>query len=119
VSRIAGGIDPMTRTVQAEIDIPNPGHPLRPGMYATVSLAAGEDANVLVIPLAALVTVGDQHAVWVVTDNIAHQRPVTVGRAVGDQVEITSGLSDADLIVARGIDLVRDGGRVQGVPVGL
>ena len=119
VSRIAGGIDPMTRTVQAEIDIPNPGHPLRPGMYATVSLAAGEDANVLVIPLAALVTVGDQHAVWVVTDNIAHQRPVTVGRAVGDQVEITSGLSNADLIVARGIDLVRDGGRVQGVPVGL
>src|SRR6516162_3036802 len=119
VSRIAGGIDPMTRTVQAEIDIPNPGHPLRPGMYATVSLAAGEDANVLVIPLAALVSVGDQHAVWVVTDNIAHQRPVTVGRAVGDQVEVTGGLSDGDLIVARGVDLVRDGQRVQGVPVGL
>jgi len=119
VSRIAGGIDPMTRTVQAEIDIPNPGHLLRPGMYATVSLAAGEDANVLVIPLAALVSVGDQHAVWVVTDNVAHQRPVAVGRAVGDQVEVTAGLSDGDLVVAQGVDLVRDGQRVQGVPVGL
>jgi HlyD family secretion protein len=119
VSRIAGGIDPMTRTVQAEIDIPNPGHLLRPGMYATASLAAGEDTNVLVVPLAALVTVGDQRAVWVVTDNVAHQRPVGVGRPVGDQVEITSGLSDGDLIVARGVDLVRDGQRVQGVPVAL
>ena len=119
VSRIAGGIDPMTRTVEAEIDIPNPGHLLRPGMYATVSLATGEDTNVLVIPLASLVTVGDQHAVWVVTDNVAHQRPVAVGRAVGDQVEVTGGLSDGDLIVARGVDLVRDGQRVQGVPLGL
>ena len=119
VSRIAGGIDPMTRTVEAEIDIPNPGHLLRPGMYATVSLAAGEDTNVLVIPLASLVTVGDQHAVWVVTDNVAHQRPVAVGRAVGDEIEVTGGLSDGDLIVARGVDLVRDGQRVQGVPLGL
>jgi HlyD family secretion protein len=119
VSRIAGGIDPMTRTVQAEIDVPNPGHLLRPGMYAAVSLAAGEDTNVLVIPLAALTTVGDQHSVWVVTDNVAHQRSVTVGRAVGDQIEITGGLSDGDLIVARGVDLVREGQRVQGVPVGL
>src|SRR2546430_103458 len=57
VSRIAGGADPITRTVQVEIDIANPGQLLRPGMYATAQLSAGADKDVLVVPLGALVTV--------------------------------------------------------------
>jgi len=97
VSRIAGGADPITRTVQVEIDIANPGHLLRPGMYATAQLSAGADKDVLVVPLGALVTVGDQHFVWVVKDSAVTQQPVTVGRAA---------------------DLVREGQRVRAVPVG-
>lgn len=115
VSRIAGGVDPITRTVQVEIDVPNAGHPLRPGMYATVQLAAGS-GSALVVPLSALVTVGGQHFVWVVVDAKTTQRPVTVGRATGDVVEITSGLSTEDLIVIRGTDLAGEGQLVRGVP---
>ena len=115
VSRIAGGVDPITRTVQVEIDVPNVGHPLRPGMYATVQLAAGS-APALVVPLSALVTVGGQHYVWAVIDGKTTQRPVSVGRATGDIVEITSGLSAEDLIVVRGIDIVGEGQQVRAVP---
>ncbi|TMI89832.1 MAG: efflux RND transporter periplasmic adaptor subunit [Bacillati bacterium ANGP1] len=118
VSRIAGGADPITRTVQVEIDIANPGHLLRPGMYATAQLSAGADKDVLVVPLGALVTVGDQHFVWVVKDSAVTQQPVTVGRATGEVVEVTAGLSEGDQIVARGADLVREGQRVRAVPVG-
>lgn len=116
VSRIAGGVDPVTRTVQVEIDVPNSGHPLRPGMYATVQLVAGA-GRALVVPLSALVTVGSQHYVWAVVDEKTTQRPVTVGRATGEVVEITSGLGEQDLVVVRGTDLVREGQQVRGVPV--
>lgn len=118
VNRIAGGADPITRTVQVEIDIANPGHLLRPGMYATAQLSAGADTDVLVVPLGAMVAVGDQHFVWVVNDSVVTQKPVTVGRATGEVVEVTAGLSEADQIVARGADLVRDGQRVRAIPVG-
>ncbi len=118
VNRIAGGVDPATRTVQVEIDITNPGHLLRPGMYATAQLSAGADRDVLVVPLGALVTVGNQHFVWVVKDNAVSKHPVTIGRATGEVVEITSGLTEGDQIVARGADLVREGQRVRAVPVG-
>jgi len=117
VTRIAGGADPQTRTTQVEIDIQNPGHALRPGMYATVSLSAGVQPA-LVVPLSALVSVGSQYFVWVVTDNKVSQRTVTIGRASGEVVEITSGLGEDDLIVVRGIDLVREGAPVRPVPVG-
>lgn len=116
VSRIAGGVDPITRTVQVEIDVPNSGHPLRPGMYATVQLVAGT-GRALVVPLSALVTVGSQHYVWAVVDEKTTQRPVTVGRATGEVVEVTSGLGEQDLVVVRGTDLVREGQQVRGVPV--
>lgn len=116
VSRIAGGVDPITRTVQVEIDVANPEHLLRPGMYAAVELSAGI-LRALVVPLSALVTVGSQHYVWVVTEGRATQLVVTVGRATGEVVEVTGGLSASELIVVRGTDLVRDGQPVQGAPV--
>ncbi|HKV45594.1 MAG TPA: efflux RND transporter periplasmic adaptor subunit [bacterium] len=118
VSRIAGGADQATRTVQVEIDIANPGHLLRPGMYATAQLSAGADKNILVVPLGALVTVGDQHFVWVVKDSAVTKRQVVVSRASGDVVEVTAGLDDSDQVIARGADLVREGQRVRAVPVG-
>lgn len=116
VSRIGGGVDPVTRTTQVEIDVPNTGHPLRPGMYATVQLAAGSQPA-LVVPLSALVTVAGQHFVWAVTESKVSQLPVIVGQATGEVVEITSGLGDQDVIVVRGTDLVRDGQTIRAVPV--
>jgi RND family efflux transporter MFP subunit len=118
VSRIAGGVDPVTRTAQVEIDIPNPGHLLRPGMYATVNLSAGT-TRALVVPLSALVSAGTQHFVWAVVDNKTTQRPVTVGRSTGDVIEITGGVTAQDLIVVRGTDLVREGQLIKGVSIGL
>lgn len=117
VSRIAGGADPATRTVQVEIDIANPGQLLRPGMYATAQLSAGADKDVLVVPLGALVAVGSQHFVWAVKDDKASRRQVTIGRATGDVVEVTNGISGSDQIIARGADLVREGQRVRAAPV--
>jgi HlyD family secretion protein len=117
VSRIAGGVDPVTRTVQTEIDLPNPGHLLRPGMSASVILNAGT-RPALVVPLSALVTVGSRQFVWVVSSGRATQRAVTTGQVTGEMVEVTGGLTPRDLVIERGADLVRDGQPVRGVPAG-
>ena len=87
-------------------------------MYATAQLSAGEDKDVLVVPLGALFTLGDRHFVWVLNGDVVGRRQVTIGRATGEIVEVTSGLTESDQIVARGADLVREGQRVRAVSVG-
>lgn len=118
VSRIAGGVDPQTRTVQVEVDLTNPGHLLRPGMYATAEISAGSQ-RALVVPLSAIITLGTESYVWVVVEGKTTQRQVTVGRETGALVEITGGITASDLIVFRGSDQVREGQPVKASPVGL
>lgn|GEM_PF-331077 len=115
VNRIAGGVDPTTRTVQVEVDIANPQRLLRPGMYATTRLSAGV-RQALVVPLSAVQTLGTQHYVWVVGDGKVSQQYVDVGQATGESVEITGGLQPTDTIIVRGADLVRQGQQVRTAP---
>lgn len=116
VSRIAAGVDPQTRTVSVEIDIPNLDHALRPGMYATAQLATGSH-RALLIPLSALVTVGTQHFAWVVIDGIATQREIATGQPTQNAVEVTAGLTPGDVLVVRGTTLVSEGQAVTPAPV--
>ena len=119
VSRMSGGVDPQTRTVQVEIDIPNVGHPLRPGMYATALINAGSQRT-LVVPLTAIVTIGSENYVWAVVDGKTTQRQVTIGRETGSYVERHGRASaESDTVVFRGSDLVREGQAVQSQQVGL
>jgi multidrug efflux pump subunit AcrA (membrane-fusion protein) len=116
VTRIAGGADPQTRTVLVEISLTNPGRMLRPGMYATVAIAAGS-RQTLIVPLSALVSIGPQHFVWLVQGDKVMQRNVTIGQASGDVVEVTGGLAATDQIVFSGIDVLREGQTIRGVAV--
>jgi multidrug efflux pump subunit AcrA (membrane-fusion protein) len=86
-------------------------------MYARVSLAAGSQPA-LVVPLSALTIIGGQQFAWVLTNGTVSRRPVSVGRATGQMVEITQGLRPEDMIVMRGTEMVREGGPVRAVPAG-
>src|SRR5206468_1018943 len=100
VARIAGGVDPDSRTVQVEVELNNSDHALRPGMYARVRLA-GAARRAFVVPLSALVIVGGQKFVWVVADGKVSQRAVTIGTTTASVVEITSGVKPGETIVFR------------------
>lgn len=115
VTRIAGGVDPDTRTVQVEIDLENGDHALRPGMYARVRLT-GAVHRAFVVPLSALSTGGDQQFVWVVADGKASRRSVMIGATTASMVEITGGVRPDEVIVFRGTELVREGGPVRTAP---
>jgi multidrug efflux pump subunit AcrA (membrane-fusion protein) len=92
VTRISWSLDQATRTLRAEIDLPNPGGRLRPGMYAYATLAA-DLAGVLTLPRSALVTEGDvlqgyQTWCYEVQDGKARRLPVEAGAGDSERVQV-------------------------------
>jgi RND family efflux transporter MFP subunit len=99
VTRTAGAINPQTRTLRVEIDIPNPGHTLAPGMYVNVVFEVPAK-GLAQIPAAALIfrTGGPQVAI-VGESNKVHFHKVSIARDNGDIVEISSGVSSGDRVI--------------------
>ena len=79
VTRFASALDPSTRTMKTEIDLPNSQGLLRPGMYGNVTLVLESHPAALTLPAATLVTEQGQHFVFVLKDNKAHKVKVTTG----------------------------------------
>ena len=104
VSYLSDIVDPVTRTVQARIDVPNPEHRLKPGMFAHAEIeTAGGGREVLSAPASAIYELNGSKAVFVQTQpHVFAVRPVMVGAAGHQQVEILSGLSSGEQVVTRG-----------------
>jgi len=114
VTRNSNSLDPGTRTLLLEIDLKNDGRIL-PGMYANVSLDIPRSGPApVMLPANALVvrTAGPQ-AIIVDANNVAHFRPIVLGRDFGTQIEVTSGLKPGDTVVLSPGDAVVDNGKVQ------
>ena len=112
VSRRADAEDPATRTMRTEIDVPNPDGKLRHGMYGRVTITLTEGTpNALRVPSAALAgkSEGGRGAVRVVRDGKAHVLPVRYATDNGVEVEIVSGLSPTDEVIARATGPVEEG----------
>ncbi len=112
VIRFSDKIDMATRTMDTEVDVPNPGLILIPGMFAEVNLTLNHRAAVLAVPVAAVDASSGASSgqVMVVTpDNRVATRSVHLGQQTGDNVEIRSGLSDGDLVVTSGRTSLHDG----------
>jgi RND family efflux transporter MFP subunit len=99
VDRTASAIDPRSRTLKVEVLAPNPNLTLLPGMYVQVSFETSRTDTPLRIPAAALIFGPDGPEVAVVgEDQKLTFRPVTIGKDTGDAVEISSGLSENELV---------------------
>lgn len=84
----------------AIVDVDNPSDLLKPTMTARVSIDVGESSNTLVIPLSAVKLVNGQQNVAVLQNGQVQNVPVTTGLASDDKIEILSGLSEGDQVVA-------------------
>jgi RND family efflux transporter MFP subunit len=110
VVRTADAIDPATRTLNTEIDVPNPKGRLLPGSYAQVHFDLKEQIQRLTVPANALLFRAEGPRVAVVgADNKVQLRPVTIGRDFGTTTEILSGLDKSDFIVLSPSDSLEDG----------
>ncbi|HZF26236.1 MAG TPA: efflux RND transporter periplasmic adaptor subunit [Steroidobacteraceae bacterium] len=107
-------LDPTTRAITVRAALPNRDGLLKPGMFLNVRLQE-ERGRVLTIPEQALVPEEGRQYVFIVSEERARKREVSIGRRKPGRVEIISGLVAGDLIVVEGTQKVRDGARVQDV----
>jgi RND family efflux transporter MFP subunit len=113
VTRIADALDPATRTLLTEIDLPNPNGELSPGMYCTVELKVPRKTPSLIVPAAAIVFDADGLHVLVTESGIVHSHKITEVRDLGTEVEVSDGVKAGDQVVLTPPVDLGDGGKVQ------
>ena len=100
VARTSDKLDSATRTMETEVDIPNPDHSLIPGMYAEVSLKLAEARQAVTVPLDALDRTAAQPQVTVVDpQGRIEPRVVSTGLETATRVELRSGVQTGELVV--------------------
>ncbi len=114
VVRTADVIDPATRTLNTEIDVPNSKGQLLPGSYAQVHLALKQQVQRLTVPSNALLFRAEGPRAAVVGAGRKIQlRPVAIGRDFGNTIEILSGLEQSDAVVISPSDSLENGQEVR------
>jgi RND family efflux transporter MFP subunit len=115
VARFSEKISPATRTMDTEVDVPNPTLVLIPGMYAEVNLTLDHSPRALSVPVQA-VDVSDDGAGQVAlvgSDGRIEMRPVKLGLQSAAMIEIRSGLKEGDLVVVGSRAGLRPGEQVE------
>jgi multidrug efflux pump subunit AcrA (membrane-fusion protein) len=121
IVRTAGAVDPGTRTLLAEVDVPNPGRVLMPGMYAQLRITVERLNAPLVIPSTALLSRSSGPQVIELVPSgpgraTVHYRNVQVARDYGSTMEIVSGLGDGAMVATIGSQILTDGQTVRVPP---
>jgi membrane fusion protein (multidrug efflux system) len=126
VVRLAPAFDTATRTLDAEVHLPNPKGELRPGMYGRGAIVIETHRAVPTVPDAAVQVSGDRAFVFVLSrapdkdknadpQAVARRRPVTLGAELdgGARLEVRAGLAPGEEIVIAGTDGLSDGAQVR------
>jgi len=141
VSRVAPVFDPATRTAEIEIEVPNSGYRLKPGMYSRVNLTIDTRADAITVPRNALVDLQGKTGVFIAQGGASGGQggpqgdaqkaggqtgttgaggggmtakfvPIEVGIRSGEQVEVVKGLNDGARIITTGASALKDGDRI-------
>jgi RND family efflux transporter MFP subunit len=114
VSRYADAVQMATRTMDTQVDVPNPDGSLVPGMYAEVHLHLAERPNVMSVPVDAVDGLGTAvEQAYVVRAGVIHVVQVTTGLQTSTRLEILSGLQAGDQVVVGRHSGLSDGEKVQ------
>jgi RND family efflux transporter MFP subunit len=113
VVRTAEAIDPATRTLNTEVDVPNKDGKLLPGSFGQVHFATGTSVPRITIPVNAMLFRAEGPQVAVVDkDGKVHLRPISIGRDFGATLEILGGLEVSDQIIINPSDSLEEGQKV-------
>ena len=114
VARTAEAIDPTTRTLLTEVDVPNKDGRLLPGSFGEVHFSVGSGVNKVTVPVNAMLFRSEGPRVAVIgSDNKVRLRPINIGRDYGATLEILGGVSPSEQIVVNPSDSLEDGQQVK------
>jgi multidrug efflux pump subunit AcrA (membrane-fusion protein) len=99
VTRFSLRLNPETRNMRTEIDLPNPDERLYPGMYAEVSLEMNRRPEALTVPATAVGSDGVGNFVYTITDNHVTRLAIDIGLSDSGRTEVTAGLSKETPVV--------------------
>jgi RND family efflux transporter MFP subunit len=112
VRYVSPSVTASTRALTLEAIVPNPSGRLKPGFFATARIEEAEKRPGILVPATAVRTVAGTARVFVVANDRAEERVVMTGQAVGEQVEIVSGLKAGERVAASALNQLVDGVRV-------
>ena len=112
VTRIASALQPGSRTLLTEIDVPNPDGALSPGIYCTVELFIPRKTPSMVIPADAVVFDQNGLHVAVVKNGTAHLQKITIARDFGTEVEVHDGVTPGDQVILNPMVNLAEGSKV-------
>jgi RND family efflux transporter MFP subunit len=118
IARVVHNLDPRSRTMGVEVEIPNPDTRLKPGMFARVEAVVETRTGVLSVPMETLRVGEGPPLVMVVRNGVVETVPVQLGAADAKGIEIVKGLSEREQVILQGKDLVRQGQKVRTTPAG-
>ena len=120
VERINPSTEPGTRTVNVYVTLPNEEALLKAGMFARVTMTTMPESEAPSLPMSAVRSDGQQSYVWVIADGKLARRNIATGRRDerAQLVEVTSGLSPAEVVLSTKFDNLKDGlaAKVVGMP---
>ncbi len=119
ITRSTLALDPSTRSLLVEVDLPNPDHRLKPGTYAELSIGLREIPNALVLPPQAINAGPKGKTVFIVEEGKAKALPVQTGITDGKWIEIAKGLQGTEDVVVVGKRKLLEGSPVQASPLKL
>lgn len=111
--RFGAELDPRARSLDVEAEIANRDGRLKPGMSARLEVPRRTLEDAVLVPLEALVDLGEQRAVFVVLDGLARRRVVELGPVVGERVVVLSGVAAGEPVVVEGEQRIADGQAVR------
>ncbi|HXG55232.1 MAG TPA: efflux RND transporter periplasmic adaptor subunit [Vicinamibacterales bacterium] len=115
VSRVAPVFDPQSRTAEMEVEVPNPGYRLKPGMYARVELTVAERPDALTVPRNAIVDLDGRMGVFTADGAAtltAKFNAVQIGIRDHDAVEVTAGIIEGARVITIGAGALKNGDRI-------
>ena len=118
IVRTTGAIDPATRTLQIEIQVPNADRSLLPGAYVDVALSLKSDGGLVLPSNTLLFGAAGIKVATVQPDAKVKLKTVTVGIDYGHEVEITTGLAPGDRVIVNPPDSIGNGQTVEIAPPG-
>lgn len=109
VARVSPSLSTTARTLVVEAEVQNTEGLLKPGQFATVRIVQSKPESAVMIPVAAVKTVGDTHSVFVIKDGAAREQFVQLGLLENELIQVKQGVIEGDLVAVGNLAALTDG----------